>query len=66
MNQPRNVSELNETGLREIVGEIYRALWFDFAKNEFDPDKEWDWDTIEFIAGVLEDHGLRPEREGAE
>jgi hypothetical protein len=64
--QQRDVSQLSETELREIVEQIRSALWFDWAKEEFDPDKEWDWDTIEFIAGVLDDFGLQPERKDAE
>ena len=58
----RNVSDLNTTELRDIVNQICQTLWFDFAENEFDPDKEWEVDTIEYVAGVLEDSGLKPDR----
>ena len=56
----RNVSDLSTPQLRNIIDQIRQILWFDFATNEFDPDKEWEVDTIEYVAGVLEDHGLRP------
>ena len=60
--QQRDIGELRPAELRTIVDAIRQILWFDFAKNEFVPDKEWKVDTIEFVAGVLGDHGLQPAR----
>jgi hypothetical protein len=60
MSQHRDIGELRPAELRTIVDAIRQILWFDFAKNEFDPDKEHSYDTLDYIAGVLEDHDLRP------
>ena len=42
----------------DIVEQIPRILWFDFAREKWDRDKEWKVDTIENVSGVLDDHGL--------
>jgi hypothetical protein len=61
-------SELSRAELEEIVGQIQGLLWLDLVADEetWNPDKEWnwDWDTLEYMAGVLEEAGLRPDREG--
>jgi hypothetical protein len=57
-----NVSDLDSEQLRTIVENIQKILWFNYATDKWDPDKEWKVDTIEFVAGVLEDEGLRPNR----
>jgi endo-1,4-beta-D-glucanase Y len=54
--------DLSEEELRVMVSGIRQILWIDFADGKWDPDKEWSQDTIEYVAGVLEDAGLRPER----
>jgi hypothetical protein len=64
--EQRDMSQLSEIELRQIVDEVRQILSFDFDKNEWDQDKEWDWDTIEFVAGLLEDHGLGLERKDGE
>jgi hypothetical protein len=53
--------------LRDIVEGICEILWLDFDGDRFvhNPDKEWDCETIEYVAGTLEDAGLRPERSDA-
>jgi hypothetical protein len=56
------VSELDSEQLRTIVENIQKILWFNYATDKWDPDKKWKVDTIEFVAGVLEDEGLRPNR----
>ena len=63
--QHLNVSDLDTDQMRTIIDEIRKTLWFNFATNEIDADKEWNMDTLEYISGVLEDHGLRPERKEA-
>jgi hypothetical protein len=60
MSQHRDIGELRPAELRTIVDAIHQLLWLDFAKDEFDSDKESNIETLEYIAGVLEDHGLRP------
>ena len=60
-----NASDLDLDNLRTIVTDIQKILWFNYATDTWDPDKEWKVDTIEFVAGVLEDEGLRPERKQA-
>ena len=57
-----NIRHLDTDQLRTIVENIQRILWFNYATDEWDPDKEWKVDTIEFVAGVLEDEGLRPNK----
>ena len=65
----RPVSELKPAELRTIVGEIQKLLWMDeYATDEqrnkggvtrfWDSQKEGSLDTLDAIAGVLEDHGL--------
>ena len=54
--------DLSEEELRVIVSGIRQILRMDFADGKWDPDKEWSQATIEYVAGTLEDAGLRPER----
>lgn len=60
-----NVSDLDIEQLHTIVSNVQKILWFNYAKDTWDADKEWKTDTIEFVAGVLEDEDLRPERKEA-
>jgi hypothetical protein len=55
---------LSRAELEEIVGQIQGLLWLDLVADEetWNPDKEWNRETLEYVAGVLEDAGLRPER----
>jgi hypothetical protein len=48
--------------LRDIVEGIRDILWLDYDRDRIvlNPEKEWDFETIEFVAGTLEDAGLRP------
>jgi hypothetical protein len=57
----RNSSELSRAELESIVDQIRDILWRDYDTKEFDPDKEWSSETIEWVSGVLEDAGLKPE-----
>jgi hypothetical protein len=56
----RNPSELSRGELESIAERIRDILWRDFDAQEFDPDKEWSVETIEWVSGVLEDAGLKP------
>jgi hypothetical protein len=58
----KTTDDPTEQELREIVSGIRQILWMDFADGKWNSDKEWSQDTIEYVAGVLEDAGLRPER----
>jgi hypothetical protein len=54
--------------LARIVATIQEHLWLDFNReNEpfWNPEKEWDLDTIESISGVLTDCGLHPREASA-
>jgi hypothetical protein len=46
--------------LRAIAEAIGLSLWFDGTDERWDLEKVWDFDTLEYIAGVLEQHGLQP------
>ncbi len=56
------VSKLELRDLREAMQQIRDILWMDLIGDEdaYNPDKEWDSGTIEDVASVLENLGLRP------
>ena len=58
MKQP---SELTREELEDIVGRIRDILWQDPVTGELDPDRSWDVETIEWVSGVVEDAGLKPD-----
>jgi hypothetical protein len=58
--EPRAIGTLTDAECRDIVSQIQVILWFDFARDEWDGEKEWSMDTLEYVSGVLSDHGLRP------
>lgn len=60
--RPPEVMRLSVKQLRDIVDGIRDILWLDLdqGRDFYNPDKEWDCETIEFVAGTLEDAGLRP------
>jgi hypothetical protein len=57
------VMKLSLRQLRDIVEGIRDILWLDIddGRDFYNPEKSWDWDTLEFVAGTLEDGGLRPQ-----
>jgi hypothetical protein len=70
---PKCPAELSHEQLVEALTQIQELLWVehwdDAAKDRWDPDKEWDSETIEWVSGVLTDLGLAPtyeEEPGAE
>jgi hypothetical protein len=59
----KDLTRLPSPELVRIVADIQTFLWLDLDRDDepfWNPDKEWDWDTLEHIAGVLTDAGLRP------
>ena len=58
MKQP---SDLTREELEDIVGRIRDILWRDPVGGTFDPDRSWDVETIEWVSGVVEDAGLKPD-----
>jgi hypothetical protein len=57
MKQP---SDLSREELEDIALQIRNILWKDSKSGELDPDLCWDSETIEWVAGVIEDAGLKP------
>jgi hypothetical protein len=54
-------SELTREQLEAIVGQIRDILWQDPITGQLDPERSWDSETIEWVSGVLEDAGLKPD-----
>ena len=61
-------NQLSTAEMEQIIGSIQKLLWLDLTKEGdcWEPDKEWDCETLEYVAAVLEDHGLRPDELDAE
>ena len=63
--------EVSKLELRELRGglmqQIRDILWMDLVDDQdvYNPDKEWDAGTIEDVASVLENLGLRPAEKDA-
>jgi hypothetical protein len=59
MTMPRN---LTWQQLVDVVNHIRDILWLDVrgSREWLNPDKTWDAETLEMVAGVLEDVGLKP------
>lgn len=43
----------------DAIDQIRSILWK--TVDRWDPDKSWNSETLEYVAGVLEDLGLRPQ-----
>ena len=56
----RTADELPLETLSTIVDEIQHILWFDDATEDWDANKDWEFETFERIIGVLEARGLHP------
>jgi len=58
-----SVSRLAPDQLKNLVERIQAILWLDLDErgDVWNPDKEWDSETIERVAAVMTEYGLRPE-----
>ena len=58
----RPVCELKPAELRTIVGNIQKLLWWDTngGGESWSNQKQLSLDTLDHIAGVLQDYGLAP------
>lgn len=57
---------LSPNELIEVVAEIQAVLYLTVdarGRDVYAPDAEWDSETIEHVADVLERHGLTPEKD---
>lgn len=54
-------SDLTRDHLETIVEQIRDILWLDSISGQLDPERAWNSETIEWVAGVLEDAGLKPD-----
>jgi hypothetical protein len=54
-------SELIREQLEDVVRQVRDILWLDPVTGALDPDRSWTVETIEWVSGVLEDAGLRPD-----
>jgi hypothetical protein len=58
MKQP---SELTREELESIALQIRDILWQDPITGQLDPERSWTVETIEWVSGVIEDAGLKPD-----
>jgi hypothetical protein len=58
MKQP---SELSREELESIALQIRDTLWRDPVTGRLDPQRSWTVETIEWVSGVIEDAGLKPD-----
>jgi hypothetical protein len=58
MKQP---SELTRDQLEDLLRQIRDILWPDPVSGALDPDRSWTVEAIEWVSGVLEDAGLKPD-----
>jgi hypothetical protein len=59
----KDPTSLPPADLARIVAEIQAFLWLDIdcdSEPFWNPEKEWDFDTAESIAGLLSEFGLEP------
>jgi hypothetical protein len=57
----KSPAELTRKQLENIVSRIRNILWRDPITGEFDPDRSWHVETLEWVSGVVEDAGLKPD-----
>jgi predicted RNA-binding Zn-ribbon protein involved in translation (DUF1610 family) len=57
----KSPSELTRKHLENIVSRIRNILWRDPITGELDPDRSWGVETLEWVSGVMEDAGLKPD-----
>jgi hypothetical protein len=54
-------SELSREELESIASQIRNILWQDPVNGRLDPERSWTVETIEWVSGVIEDAGLKPD-----
>jgi hypothetical protein len=57
----KQVSELSREELEKIAVQIRDILWKDPISSALDPDRSWGVETLEWVSGVIEDAGLKPD-----
>ena len=57
----KQVSELNREQLERALIAIRDILWREPATGRLDPERSWCVETIEWVSGVIEDAGLKPD-----
>jgi hypothetical protein len=57
----KQVSELSREQLEEIAVQIRDILWLDPISGAPDPERSWGVETLEWVSGVLEEAGLKPD-----
>ena len=57
----KQVSELAREQLERALIAIRDILWRDPATGRLDPERSWCVETIEWVSGVVEDAGLKPD-----
>ena len=57
----KQVSELNREQLERALIAIRDILWREPVTGRLDPERSWCVETIEWVSGVIEDAGLKPD-----
>ena len=57
----KQVSELNREQLERALIAIRDILWREPVTGRLDPERSWCVETIEWVSGVVEDAGLKPD-----
>lgn len=62
----RTADNLTLEQLRDLVGRIHRAMFFDFEEGDWDENLSWDSDTFDAIGDAFFRFGMRPDQGGEE
>jgi hypothetical protein len=60
----RTPEDMSFDELRALATKVTRALFWDPDEASWDRDKDWTADTLDEVAGALEQYGLVPDQEG--
>lgn len=58
-------NDLDKRRLVDILNTIIDVMYFDEDANKFDPNKEWDAETIDSVAEILRFYNLIPDEESS-